>query len=139
MNQNFSLMEKLKSKLLDGTKTRTNRKLTEFRDKCDIGDIMHIFVNLRSPNCEKIFDRVVKETYYWDITEVPKTVLEAKNKESPRPDESWYQFAIRDGFSTYREFLDYFMNHPKKGIRFKCYIWKNDIKNQRKLSEYLEG
>lgn len=138
MNQVFSFMEKLKKNLIDGSKTRTNRRLTEFRDKCDVGDKMHIFINLRTPKAEKLFERVVGETYYWDISEIPKTVLEAKNTESPRPNESWYEFAIRDGFSTYREFLDYFMNHPK-GIRFKCYIWKNDIKNQKKLNEYLEG
>jgi hypothetical protein len=129
-------MGKLKGKLLEGSKTRTNRHFTKFRYKCRPGDKMHIYIKQRTPEAEKLFDRICIERYFWDITEMPKTVLNAKNTESPKPGESWYEFAIRDGFSTYREFLDYFNNHPK-GARFICYIWEKDKRNQKKLSEFI--
>ena len=50
---------------------------------------------------------------------------------SPKKDETWVQFAIRDGFKKYEEFLEYFNPdiHPKKQSKYIFFEFE-------KLEEY---
>lgn len=108
-------------KILNGSKDHTNRQLTEFRDKCDINDLMYIWQNWRTPNCLKVAIAKVFFTAKWDISQAPRSESVAKKINSPIPNLSWYEFAIRDGFNNYEDFLHYFSNRKDKAEKFKCY------------------
>ena len=123
INQNFSFMRQFRESLLNGIKTRTNRAFSEFRNKCGPGYIMHIFIGMRTENCEKLFDSMVQDKITWNIDNAPKTEKEARTTISPLQNENWYDFAIKDGFTEYKDFLDYFSNHPKKSKNFICFIF----------------
>jgi len=133
-------MEFLRGKLISGEKTRTNRASSEFRGKSNIGDTMHIFINLRSPNREKLFDAKIINRISWNILDVPITCSddEVKTINSPIPEESWYEFAIKDGFDHYLEFLDYFMFHPTKYKDFFCYKFEKIRDYQKTLINFIE-
>lgn len=123
-NQNFSFMEFLESKLLNGQKRRTNRPDDNYRDKCNVGDVMHIFVKMRTPESRWLFDAVVKKKVKWQIDDAPEESKIAKEKNGPISNETWYKFAITDGFKNYSDFLEYFQNHPKKARNFICFVFK---------------
>lgn len=144
MPQNFSFMEIMRDLLIDGNKKRTNRAFSKFRDKCYIGDIMHIYIGLRTPRSEKLFDARIIEKYYWNVNDAPEDPKLARKLESPKKDETWEEFALNDGFSFYEEFLKYFKNHPKKTQKFICFIFTPNlmelynIPNNRKITDYIE-
>ena len=134
-------MEFLREKLISGEKTRTNRPASEFREKCNVGDIMHNFINLRSPERERLFDAKVIERISWNILNAPITCSDDKAKtiKSPIPEESWYEFAIKDGFDHYLEFLGYFMFHPTKFLDFFCYKFEKIRDYQKLLTSFIGG
>jgi len=133
-------MEFLREKLISGEKTRTNRASSEFREKCNIGDKIRIFINQRSPKRERLFDAKVIERISWNILNAPICDNDlAKTIESPIPKESWYDFAIKDGFDNYIDFLDYFLNHPTKFKDFFCYKFEKIRDYQKLLTSFIEG
>ena len=108
MNQNFSFKKEFVPKILAKQKFITNRAYSEFRAKCKKGDIMYLFTGMRTKNCEKIGDAIVKEVAYWRISEILLYKAEAKTKLSPLRDMTWDLFAFVDGFDDYYEFVDFF-------------------------------
>jgi len=85
---------KLKSKLLDGTKTQTIRKPRKHPLK--VGDKLYIYWNLRMKSCEKLGEAVV--------TKVVRKQLGNINNED----------AVKDGFADIVDFQDVFTRmHPK--------------------------
>lgn len=121
MNQNFNFMSKL-APMLFKRKSITNRALISYREKCDVGDIMHCFTGLRTKNCRKIGDGLVKRKIHWNIYMIP---LESLNyQRSPLLEYTWKEFVYIDGFDNYIEFWNYFMNHPTKSKEFICFEFK---------------
>lgn len=119
MNQNFSFMKKLVPKILAKQKFITNRAYTEFRVKCKSGDIMHLFTGMRTPNCQKIGDALIKERVYWEPQEIPIDTSSIANI-SPILMWTWEEFAKKDGFDNYNDFYNYFsQKRYKNGIL--CY------------------
>ena len=133
-------MEFLREKLISGEKTRTNRPSSEYRRKCHRGSKMYIFIKLRTPNRERLFDARVIKRISWNILNAPITCSddEAKTIKSPIPEESWYEFTIKDGFDHYLEFLDYFMFHPTKSLDFFCYKFEKIRDYQKTLINFIE-
>ena len=118
MNQNFNFMPKL-APMLFKRKILTNRAKTKYREKCNVGDIIHCFTGLRTKNCKKLGDGIVKKKVHWNCLEIP---LEGDNYElSPLAKYTWKEFAYVDGFINYIEFWNYFMNHPTKSWEFICF------------------
>lgn len=133
-------MEFLREKLISGEKTRTNRPISEYREKCNIGAKIRIYINQRSPSRERLFDAKIIERISWNILDAPITCSDdiAKTIESPIPEESWYEFAIKDGFDHYLEFLGYFMFHPTKSKDFFCYKFEKIRDYQKTLINFIE-
>jgi hypothetical protein len=142
-------MKELVPKLKNGTKTRTCRACTEYRLKCEKGDIMHIFTGLRTKKARKIFDAVLIQRFIWSNYDIPETKEKAKETyvvqhfehlKDPQPvyiqgkKENWLEFAYRDGFENYEDFKEYFLNHPKDIDTFICYIFKK----QSKITNFFE-
>ena len=121
INQNFSFMKQFKDKILDGTKTITNRTATEFRGKINAGDIMHCFTGMRTANCEKICDAFVRKRVKWNFGAVPHYEYIAEKLESPFHGITWYEFAKLDGFKIWRDFVDYFFFHKNRELGFYAY------------------
>jgi len=123
INQNFSFMKQFKDKILDGTKTITNRTATEFRGKINAGDIMHCFTGMRTSSCEKWCDSLVIERAKWEYEDVPVPVYTsiAKNTRSPFIQFTWYDFAMLDGFMRWYDFVDYFLSHKNRELGFYAY------------------
>ena len=147
--QNFSFMKALVPAVVSGEKRRTCRAYSEFRDKMKVGDVMHICTGLRTKNYQKLFDATLVQKFIWDFEVIPKTIEKAKLTnvfdEDKQPikinekEESWYNFALNDGFSNYQEFIEYFSNHPKKTTKFICYIFEKIIPEEernRKITEF---
>ena len=132
-------MEFLREKLISGEKTRTNRAASIYRRKCNIGAKIRIFINLRSPERERLFDARVIKRVSWNILDTPicKDDL-AKTIESPILEESWYDFAFKDGFDSYIEFLNYFLFHPTKSKDFFCYKFEKIRDYQKTLMSFME-
>ena len=133
-------MEFLREKLISGEKKRTNRPSSEYRRKCHRGSRMYLFIKLRTPERERLFDARVIKRVPWNILDAPicKDDL-AKTIESPILGESWYEFAIKDGFDHYIEFLDYFLNHPTKYKDFFCYKFEKIRNYYKLLTSFIEG
>jgi len=133
MNQNLSFMAWLEPKLENGEKTRTIRAMgkNNYRDKMNIGDIAHIWINQRSKNRKFLFDRTIKDKYYFQLKDIPLVSdLEAKKLESPIPNETWYDLAHNDGFKSYLEFIEFFTNHPTNDTSFVIFLWENPKFNE---------
>jgi hypothetical protein len=85
---------KLKSKLLDGTKTQTIRRPRKHPLK--VGDKLFVYWKLRTKECEKLGEAIV--------TKVVRKQLDDINNED----------AVKDGFADIVEFQDIFTQmHPK--------------------------
>ncbi|MFW9971081.1 MAG: hypothetical protein ACFFDF_12880 [Candidatus Odinarchaeota archaeon] len=138
MDQIFSFMEIMKELLMDGYKRRTNRAFSKFRDKCRIGDIMHIYIKQRTPESEFLFDARCINKFYWNINDAPEDEKLARKIESPIENETWEEFALKDGFNFYQEFLDYFRNHPKKTLDFICFIFTPNLMEQYKIPNFRQ-
>lgn len=134
-------MEIHREKLISGEKTRTNRASSEYRRKCHRGSKMYIFIKLRTPERERLFDARVTSRISWNILDAPITCSDDKAKtiESPILEESWYEFAIKDGFDHYLKFLDYFMFHPTKSKDFFCYKFEKIRNYYKLLTSFIEG
>ena len=141
----------MKELLLSGQKKMTNRVISRFRLKCKVGDRMHCFINLRTPQIEKLFDAIVIQRPLWHIDDAPETEREAKykpvidyqhkdNMKIRDKEIKWYEFAIIDGFEAYDQFYNYFSNHPKKKKVFLTFVFEPILFNKifRKITEYIE-
>jgi len=132
-------MKFLREKLISGEKTRTNRASSKYRRKCNIGAKIRIFIKLRSPERERLFDARIIKRIFWNILDAPICNDDlAKTIESPIPEESWYDFAIKDGFDNYIDFIDYFLNHPTKSKDFFCYKFEKIRDYQKTLISFIE-
>jgi len=147
--QNFSFMKELVPAVVSGEKRRTCRAYSEFRKKMKVGDTMHICTGLRTKNYQKLFDATLVQKFVWDVETIPTTTKEAKATNvfgiDGQPikingkEESWFNFALNDGFSNYDEFIEYFSNHPKKTTKFICYIFEKiqpEEDKYRKITEF---
>ena len=121
--QNFGFMKELAPKIINGTKRLTNRSATDFRGKLDVGGIMHCFTGLRTKNTQKICDAKVIQRVKWYFVQVP---LHPDNiaYRSPLEFLSWYDFARKDGFEKYQDFVDYFFFHKQRDLGFYCYLFE---------------
>lgn len=111
MNQILNFMERFKD-LLFKEKKRSIRPpgKNNYRDKMNIGNIAYIYINCRTKRAEKIGNGVITNKLWFNIDQAP-TKNKCKKTISPLKNETWYEFAINDGFNTYSEFLDYFQNY----------------------------
>lgn len=111
MNQNFSFMKKLVPKILDGSKTITNRIATDFRMLCRPGDIMHLFTGMRTKNCQKLGDAKVIKRGFWLPTQTP---IKGKINTYTQiiSEMTWKKFIELDGFESYNDFVKFF-NHKR--------------------------
>jgi len=104
-------------------KDMTSRLVTERRTKLNVGDIIYGYISQRAKVRLKLFDAKIKERIKWKAESVPLGVEEASDLESPRKNYSWLEFAYRDGFSNYYDFMNFFKNHTE-GDEFYCFVWK---------------
>jgi len=117
MNQNFGFMGFLIPNIISEEKTITNRILTPFREKCDMGDIMHCFENYRKKTAFKFADAKVLFTVNWKSKNIPVSLDDARRIRSPLLALKWLEFSRLDGFIQYSEFQDFFYG---KG-HLKCF------------------
>ncbi len=125
MNQNFSFMEKFVPMIMSGRKIITNRTASEFRSKCDVGDLMYIFTGMRTDHCKRIGTAKVIERVFWKFEQVPE-IFNYHNK-SPIESQTWHSFSWRDGFNYYSNFKDYFRKHKNRDLGFYCYRFNFNI------------
>jgi len=107
MNQIFNFMGFLAPLILEGRKIKTTRLLTEFRLKCDVGDLMYLYTGLRTKHARKLGDALVVGRWIWNQAEIynGKRILEDK----PSPTGvSWSQFAYEEGFNNVGELVAFF-------------------------------
>jgi len=131
--QNFSFMKEMVPHIISGRKIITNRIATPFRQKLDVGGIMHIFTGMRTANCKKIGTAKVLDKVYWHKKHmvVPDNHFFnlRKHGESPLTNVNWLQFSWIDGFNTFGEFYSYFNNRKGKAdeFGFVCYKFQFSI------------
>lgn len=117
--------------LLSGEKSRTNRGYSRSRNRINIGDRVQIKVGNRFKGFKKLFDAVITNKKIWLYSQAPQNPESARKMPSPKKDESWWDFAIKDGFTDYSDFLDYFdpEKHPKNKAKYIFFEFK-------KIEEY---
>lgn len=138
MWQLFGFMKIMEELLLEGKKRRTSRAFSKFRDRCKIGDIMRIYTGLRTKNCKKLFNARVVEKLYWNIDDAPGDQKLAKKLESPKKGETWEEFALRDGFDFYSDFLSYFKDHPKKTKKFIFFRFTTNLMEEYNIPNNMK-
>lgn len=109
-------MRELVPYVISGRKYVTSRPATDFRKKLIIGGNMNFFTGMRTPKVKRIGTGIVKDKIYWWPHQMPITELNAKIWESPIMGKNWLEFAYIEGFNSYQELVDYFINHPDKKI-----------------------
>lgn len=149
MNQSFSYMVEMKLVLLNGSKRRTIRAIgkNNFRDRCNVNDIMHNWIDQinRHNAKEFLFDSRVVEKVHFNIDDAPETEDLARRLESPKEGETWEEFALKDGFDFYSDFLSFFKGHVKKTNKFICFIFTTDIskpyriKGNMLITDFIEA
>lgn len=112
-------MKEMVPKILDGSKIITNRAYSKFRAKCNEGDIMHLFTEMRTSQCEKIGDALVLEQEYWEFQEIPFE-NQIDYKVAPIRTMNWELFIKMDGFDNYQDFRNYF-NKERYRDGILCY------------------
>ena len=129
--QNFSFMKEMVTHIISGRKIITNRIATPFRQKLEVGGIMHLFTGMRTPNCKKIGTAKVLDKVYWHKKHMV-TKVNYKYEESPLTNVTWEQFSWIDGFDDYKYFYVYFQNRKAKAdeLGFVCYKFKFSIARQ---------
>ena len=116
----ISFMKNFKASLMNGTKSRTNRAYSKSRNRIKIGDCVQIYIKQRSPEREKLFDAIITNKIIWNIYQAPQNIKKAWEISSPLKNETWLEFALKDGFKQYSDFFEYFdpENHPKKQSKY---------------------
>jgi len=109
---------------------------------------MHICTGMRTKNYEKLFDAIVVDKFIWNFDHVPvkedadEYVVDQNGKEVfiNGELETWYEFAINDGFEDYNDFFNYFHHHKKKTEIFICYVFERvELELEyRLLTEFFE-
>lgn len=130
----ISFMERFKASLMNGTKNRTNRAYSKYRNRTKIGDRVQIYIKQRSPEGEKLFEAIITNKIIWNINQAPHNIKKVWEI-SPLKNEIWLEFAKRDGFKQYSDFLEYFdpENHPKKQSKYICFEFEK-IQNYFKMN-----
>jgi hypothetical protein len=91
--------------ILDGRKTQTFRATK----RCDVGDEMHLFVGLRTKNCE-IIKKVRCISVEMGLIDVGRVVIVNDRENNQRLDE----FAQSDGFIDHNQMLQFFAGQGRK-------------------------
>ena len=129
--QNFSFMKEMVPLIISGRKIITNRIATPFRQKLEVGGIMHMFTGMRTANCKKIGTAKVLDKVYWwkKHMAIPDNHFFNLRSESPLTNVNWLKFSWIDGFNNFQAFYDYFMNRKGKAdeFGFVCYKFKFSI------------
>jgi len=113
-------MKDMVEEILSGRKRLTNRASTDFRNKLEEGGTMHLFTGMRTANCRKIGDALVKRIRHWHPDWIPGQW--GIDKACPMfPTLTWRQFAKLDGFDDFREFNKYFQKKMYKEKGILCY------------------
>lgn len=148
MDQGFSYIVEMRPLLLNGSKRRTIRAIgkNNYRDRCNINDIMHNWIDMRNHHDAKefLFDSRVVEKIHFYIDDAPENEDLARRIESPKEGETWEEFALKDGFDFYSDFLSFFKGHVKKTSRFICFIFTTElskpykIKGNMQITDFIE-
>ena len=137
LNQIFSYMPEMKPLLLDGSKRRTIRAIgkNNFRDRCNVNDLMYNWIDQRNRHKAKefLFNSRVVEKIHINIDDAPESEDLARRLESPKAGETWEEFALKDGFDFYSDFLSFFKGHVKKTNKFICFIFTTDLSKPYKI------
>ena len=129
--QLVGFMSELVPYIISGRKYLTNRVATPFRQRLMIGGKMTIATGIRTPNYKRIGTAILLDKKYWWKKHMPhpdKLDTSIKNI-SPLDPLTWNEFAWTDGFNSYKDFYNYFMNHkgPADEYGFVCYKFKFSI------------
>lgn len=130
----INFMDRFESILMSGEKSRTNRAYSKTRNKINIGDTVQIKVGNRFKGLKKLFDAIITNKKIWTYDQVPIDSELAAALPSPKDIEAWREFALKDGFEKYQEFIEYFdpEQHPKKQSKYIFFEFK-------KLEEYYSS
>ncbi len=131
--QNFSFMKEMVPMIISGRKIITNRIATPFRQKLDVGGIMHLFTGMRTANCKKIGTAKLIDKGIWN-----NSALRFLDEE--RAARMWLDicpymtkhkwnftdFSYRDGFDNWNDFNLYFSN-KRYDVGIICYLFEFSI------------
>jgi hypothetical protein len=141
MNQNFPLMEFLETKLFR-IKNLTTREESEFRLKCNVGDLMYFHVNARTKNSRKVGIGLVINRSTWNIDQLPVEFPKPNSKTFIFPALTWKQFVLMEGFddqddfnANYQKMYSYFKDRNKE--RWITYWFEESTKDLRCKSRIL--
>jgi hypothetical protein len=98
MNQQFGFKPQFKEKILNGTKRYTTREATDYRLKCNIGDLMYCATGVRTKEYDKFATAKVVNRWRWEIQFPDKCPVGI----------DWDEFAIAEGFEDYNGLAGWF-------------------------------
>lgn len=86
----------------------TTREESEFRLKCDVGDLMYFWINHRQPSQKKVGVGQVIKRARWNFDQVPEYVDNKRKHTFIFKELTWNQFLIMEGFDDFDNFDDNF-------------------------------
>jgi len=124
MNQNFKFSSKnSKLNILNGIKTYTTRKLSDYRKKCNKNDLMHCFDGdgYFYKKEQKFAITFVLGTFTWNQSNLDNIISPG---ELSIFNISWHNFAIAEGFDNLKQLIDYFTQERYIGEELKTFHFR---------------